>query len=315
MEKGLMKICDLVIKNYTKLKEELRFDGDVLNHFGALSYADIYEIPISKIKSIRKTIKNKTSRMSYFRGDTLYMISFLISKESNVDEYIDCMIEVYNKMIEAKFEESVHLVLSSYAIVKHSSKKNWKKNIEDTMEIYKEMKSKYKDITNCDDYLECTLLALNGIDKEKSVSYMDNKFNQVVSLNLFSKNSVQGLTLALMLNTNKPEFNEILDLLKEFERKDIKIGHQVLGLLGILSSYQDNTKYVETVKEVIEYISSEEYEYEFYIDKSFRAFIALSIVETYKGYEKEEYLDELMLIVVHLFIKSKNKDIVNEFLA
>lgn len=315
MEKGLKKICDLVIKNYINLKEELRFDGDILNHFGALSYADIDEMPISKIKNIRKTIKNKTSRMSYFRGDTLYMISFLISKESNVDEYIDQMIEVYNQMVEAKFEESAHLVLSSYAIVKHSSKEKWKKNIENTMKIYKEMKSKYNDITNCDDYLECTLLALNGIDKEKSAKYMENRFNQVVSLNLFSKNSVQGLTLALMLNTNKPEFNEILELLEEFERKNIKIGHQVLGLLGIASSYEDNTKYVETVKEVIEYISSEEYEYEFYIDKSFRAFIALSIVETYKGFQKEEYLDELMLIVVLLFIRSKKNDTIKDILA
>lgn len=315
MEEGIKKVCDLVIKNYNKLKEELRFDGEFINHFGSLIYADDTEIPIGKIKKIRTAIKNKTSRMSYFRGDILYMISFLIGKQKNVDEYIDDMIDTYEEMKEAKFEESADLVLSSYAIVKHSNKEKRTEIISNMMEIYKEMKKNYRDITNSEDYLECALLALNGIDKEKSVNYMESRFNSVVKLNLFSKNSIQGLTLALMLNHNNPEFNSIQELLNEFETQNIKISHQVLALLGIAAGTEDSKEYATKIKSVIEYLSSEESEYQFYMDRSFRAFIAIALVEVSKKEGREEYISELMLMVVNLFIKSKNQGLVAEVLA
>ena len=183
------------------------------------------------------------------------------------------------------------------------------------MEIYKEMKKNYRDITNSEDYLECALLALNGIDKEKSVNYMESRFNSVVKLNLFSKNSIQGLTLALMLNHNNPEFNSIQELLNEFETQNIKISHQVLALLGIAAGTEDSKEYATKIKSVIEYLSSEESEYQFYMDRSFRAFIAIALVEVSKKEGREEYISELMLMVVNLFIKSKNQGLVAEVLA
>ena len=316
MEMILKEACDLVVNNYRKLKDSLRYDGDLLNHFGSLVISNkSTDESILKIKNIRTIIKNKTPRMSEFRGDILYMVSILISKEPNVDEYIEEILKVYDDMLQYGFTESPHLVLSAYAIVKHGNVHELDLIMKNMMKIYKVMKVNYKDITNEEDYLECALLALNGIDKEKSILYMEKWFNSVVKLNMFSKNGVQGLTLALLLNHNNPEFNLVSQFLKEFQNKDIKISHQVLALLGIAAGEEEPNAYVKKVKSVIEYLCDQEYEYEFYMDKSFIAFIAIALVEITKDDKKDKFLDELISMVVYSFITSKKQGIVSEILA
>ena len=316
MEMILKKACNKVINNYRRLRNSLRYDGDFVNHFGSLvvNDADI-DKSILKIKNIRTIIKNKTPRMSEFRGDILYVVSILISKEKNVDEYIEKVLNTYDKLSQHGFVESPHLVLSAYAIVKHGNKKQLDLIMKNMMEIYKVMKVNYKDITNEEDYLECALLALNGVDKEKSRVYMEKWFNSVVKLNMFSKNGVQGLTLALLLNQNNPEFNLVSEFLREFEKQDIKISHQVLALLGIAAGEEEPKEYVRKVKNVIEYLCDEEYEYEFYMDKSFIAFISIALVEMTKDNTNDKFLDELISMVVYSFITSKKQGIVSEILA
>ena len=69
------------------------------------------------------------------------------------------------------------------------------------------------------------------------------------------------------------------------------------------------------MKSVIEYLCDQEYEYEFYMDKSFIAFIAIALVEITKDDKKDKFLDELISMVVYSFITSKKQGIVSEILA
>lgn len=304
---------DLLINNYKKIKEEFRYDGESLNHFASLIYADSREeIPTKKIKSIRTIIKNCTSRMSSFRGDILYMLSFLIAKEDDEKQYISDVIATYDELTEVGFQDSENLVLAAYAIVKHALPSEKQKTIKNMMEIYKGMEINYKNITNEEDYLECALLALSGLDKDKSVNYMESSFNSVVKLNLFSKNSIQGFIMALLLNKNNPEFNSIQELLLEFQKQDIKVCHRTLALLGITAGDGDAKTYVDKVKEGIDYICSEDYEYEYYMDKSFRTFIVVSLIEVSKKGQKEKFLNELIAMVVYLFITSKKQCVISQ---
>lgn len=305
--------CDLLVSNYKNIKEEFRYDGECINHFASLIYADSEgKIPTKKIKSIRTIIKNSTSRMSSFRGDILYMLSFLIAKEDNEKQYISEVIETYDELIEEGFRESASLVLASYAIVKHALPSEKQKTIKNMMEIYKGMEISYKNITNEEDYLECALLALNGLDKDKSVNFMESSFNSVVKLNLFSKNSIQGFIMALLLNENNPEFNSIKELLLEFQKQGIKVCHRTLALLGIAAGDGDAKIYVNKVKEGIDYICSENYEYEYFMDKSFRTFIVVALIEESKKIHKEKFLNELIAMVVYLFITSKKQCVIDQ---
>ena len=183
------------------------------------------------------------------------------------------------------------------------------------MDIDKNMKKKYKNIINEGDYLECALLSLSGVDEVVINNYMDNIFNSLMNLDNFSRNSLQGLTLAILLNNNPSSLIRIQQLIEEFNKKDIKVSHQFLSLLAISAGNYVAEEYSTSIEEIIKYLCSEEYEYEYYMDSSFRVFLAVSILEYYNTRNEEKYLNELISMGVYSFITSKNNGIMSEVLA
>ena len=87
MDKFLVDRIQMTVDNYRLAKEELRNDGDIINHFAALVFSHYEkEIPVERIKEIRKNIKSATTMMSPFRGDTLNILSLLIATVDNEQE-------------------------------------------------------------------------------------------------------------------------------------------------------------------------------------------------------------------------------------
>ena len=316
MKEIIKNICNRTVNNYKILRDEFRFDGEYINHFASIVYSNAkMDISNENVKSIRRKIKDKTSRMSCFRGDILYMLSFLIAKQENIESFTDEVINTYDEMIEQGFNESQYLVMSSYAFVKYGNAKDKSSNIIRMRDIYKEMKLKYNNVTNEEDYLECALLSINGDSKEKIQRYMDKTINSIMDLDMFSKNGAQGLTIALLLNKNNHAMERSQQLLLEFEKRDIRISHQFLPFIGSAAGINKPEKYCDEVNEVIEYLCSAEYEYGFFMDRSFRVFIALSIIEISKDKKQERYLEELLAMSIYSFIVSKNQGLLAEVLA
>ena len=87
MDKFLADRIQLTVDNYRLVKEELRNDGDIINHFASLIFSHYErEIPIYRVKEIRKNIKLNTTRISPFRGDTLNILSLLIATVDKEEE-------------------------------------------------------------------------------------------------------------------------------------------------------------------------------------------------------------------------------------
>ena len=170
MENTTKNICDLTIRNYRKVREELRYDGDYINHLAALIYAGAKkEVPCGEVKLIRSLIKKKTSRMSSFRGDILYIVSCLIALEKDVKGIISRLLSAYNDLLEVGFKESKYLVLACYTLVKHSKENELFSNMVMMKDIYEIIRCKYRNVTNDEDYLECALLSINGVKKERII--------------------------------------------------------------------------------------------------------------------------------------------------
>ncbi|MBW6408534.1 DUF4003 domain-containing protein [Clostridium sp. YB-6] len=305
--------------NYVNAKERLRYDGDYINHFSALlnGYYN-REIPFEEVKDIRKFIKDSTSRMSPFRGDMLYILSFLISCNNDYKEnkmIILEIIEVFDLLIEQNFKDSEYLLLSAYAIVKYVDLQNRKNIISKTKDIFNIIKSRYNNVTKEDDYLFCTLLAINCSEFNSMTEYMELVFEYVTNLELFSNNGVQGLTNTILLNSYEDAAYKTKELLISLQKNGFKISHQFVSLLGALVKNQDSEEIMNNMREVIDYLCSEEIEYEFYIDKGFRDMIALIIVSTSKINENIKYLDELLAFSTYTFLVSKNQGVLNEVLA
>lgn len=316
MDKFLVDRIQITIDNYRIAKEELRNDGDVINHFASLIFSHYEkEIPFERIKEIRKDIKSATTRMSPFRGDTLNILSLLIATVDNEkeEELIEDMYETMEILEEEGFLSGAYLALTAFTISKYCRYKEKREIIKKVKELYIILKEKYNDITNEDDYLLCTLLVINNVQADTVDDFIENIFEHIAISNIRSKNGVQGLANAIILNGSSGEMYRTMEFMLYLEKRNIKIANQFLPLIGVIANYNPRRN-MDIVEGVIEYLCDEEGEYEYYIDKGFRTIIAIVIVAFCTMSDKKRYIDELLAQGVLSFINSKNKGIFEEVL-
>lgn len=316
MEKFLLNRVNLTVENYKRARMELRNDGDLLNHFASLVFSH-YEsdIPFERVKEIRKYIKATTPRMSIFRGDVLYLISILIaSLDKDIEqELIQSMYE-YMSILEQRFVEGPHLALTAYVLARYGRDRNKEEVAEKIREVYYVLKEKYYSITQDDDYLVCALWVLNDVDPEVINDFVDNVFDHIADANIRSKNGIQSLANAILLNGSSGHMYRSVEFIQQLEKRDIKLANQFLPLIGILYNINPRRN-VDLVEGVIEELCDQEYEYEYYIDKGFRTIIAIVIIAFCNGSEKKIYIDELLAHGILSFINSKNKGMFSEVLS
>jgi hypothetical protein len=316
MEKLLKDRINLTIENYRNAKMDLRNDGDLINHFASLVFAHYEkEIPFEKVKEIRRYIKETSSRVSPFRGDMLYILSLLIAIEGEDEkELISDIYEVEEILRNEGFNECDYLVLTSFVIAKYGKNKDKYKIANKMKAVFILLKEKYYNITGEDDYLVCALWALNDIEINTIDEFIETIYNNMTNLNIKSKNGIQGLTNAIMLNGSSGHMYKTIEFILQLEKRDIKLASQFLPLLGMLSN-RDVRKSVDLIEGVIETLCEEESEYEYYMDKGFRTIIAITIISFTTINENRNYIDELLAQGVYCFIKSKNKGMFAEALA
>lgn len=316
MKEYLKQICDTTISNYRFATRNLRYDGDYINHYSALLNGYYKrEIPYEKVKEIRKYMKNNTSKMSVFRGDILYIVSFLIAL-SNEDELKVCdeVLTTFDLLLDEGFKECEYLVLVAHSLVKYSTEEERIYVMKKAKHIYLIMKEKYGNLTKEDDYLLSLFLSLNCSSIEYIEEYMGEIFNYMHNLKIFSDNGVQCLTNSILLDNDKDKVEKVENLVNKLQENDIKVGQQFLQLLGFMTKYKDINEKINLMKEIIDYLCNEESEYSFYIDKDFRNMIAYVIA--FFDYENNiKYVDELLAFGTYSFLLSKNQGILNEVLA
>ena len=317
MEKFLVDRIDRTVDNYRLAKEYLKNDGDILNHFASLVFSHYErEIPIDRIKEIRKEIKAVTPRMSPFRGDILYIISLLIATTDKdmQQEIIENMFSAMEKLEENGFRPCSHLVLTAYVIGRYGNPRKQDDIVYKLKESYILLKEKYNNITNEDDYLLCALWSINNIEVEVVNDFIENVYDHVADYNIRTKNGVQGLSNAMILNGSSGHMYRNMEFLLQLQKRDIKIANQFLPLVGVLSNTNPR-RTVDLVEGVIEDLCDKEAEYEFYLDKGFRTIIAVVIVSFCTISDKRIYIDELLAHGVISVINSKNKGIFEEALS
>ena len=316
MDKFLVDRIQMTVENYRLAKEELRNDGDIINHFASLVFSHYEkEIPVERVKDIRKKIKSDTTIMSPFRGDTLNILSLLIATVDNEkeEELIEDMYEIIENLEEQGFSSGSYLALTAFTISKYCRGKEKNDIISKIKELYIILKEKYSNITNDDDYLLCTLWVINNIQADTVDDFIENIFDHIADSHIRSKNGVQGLANAIILNGSSGEMYRTIEFMLQLQKRNIKIANQFLPLLGVISNYNPRRN-VDIVEGVIEYLCDEEGEYEYYIDKGFRTIISIVITAFCTMTDKKRYIDELLAQGILSFINSKNKGIFEEVL-
>lgn len=313
MNVGLLDICNSVMDSYKVVKDGLRFDGEYINHFASLIFGgNLEEINLDKIKKIRKYIKSITSQLSSFRGDMLYLISILVSREENYEEFSDRLIKISEDLQDIGFKESKGLTLAAYAICKHGNTEIDAKIYNNTKLIYDLLRKEFKDITDENDYLVCALLGIKcakeNEDAKETGEFVEYMFNYLLNLENYSKNHLQMLATSILLNTNIESQFEVKELIGSFKDRGIVVGDEVLGIIGAANRTESIDRYIFKVVEAIDYICDEEGAYFYYMDKNFRVLIGITIVEYYnkkKYVEYNKYLEELLAFSIYSFLIKK----------
>ena len=316
MDKFLVDRIQITVDNYRLAKEELRNDGDIINHFASLVFSHYEkEILVERVKEIRKDIKLNTPRISPFRGDTLNILSLLIATVDNEkqEQLIQDMYDTMEILEEEGFLSGSYLALTAFTISKYAQLKDKRYIISKIKELFIILKEKYSNITSEDDYLLCTLWVINDIQADTVDDFIENIFNHISDSNIRSKNGIQGLANAIILNGSSGEMYRSMEFILQLQKRNIKIANQFLPLIGVLSNYNPRRN-VDIVEGVIEYLCDEEVEYEYYLDKGFRTIIAIVIISFCSISNKRRYIDELLAQGIISFINSKNKGIFEEVL-
>lgn len=317
MDDKIKKICDNTIKNYRFATQKLRYDGDYINHFCALikGYKN-KNIDYEKIKQIRSLIKEKTLNMSPFRGDILYILSFLLVDSNETEEsFIDELLQTFDMLVKERFIECGYLVLAAYSITKYVEKNKRQIVAKRMKSIFYIMQEKYGSCTKQDDYLLSALLSIEDIQCDNIAQYMQKVSDYMKKYDLLNNNSIQSITNSIVLRDNDNSMEKIVDFLLKSDKSELKIGPQFIGLVGIFIKNQDNNKILQNMKEVLSYLSDEEPEYYYYMDKDFRNMIALVIILMSDKKDDAKYIDELIAFGVYSFIMSKNQGILNEVIS
>ncbi len=317
MDKNLVSVCNKTIENYRYATERLRYDGDYINHFCALiSGCNKRNINEYEIKRVRSLIREKTSNISPFRGDMLYILSFiLVENNQSSEEFIDELLETFNALVDNGFFECGYLVLSAYSITAYVSKGERNRIYKSMQDIFFIMKTKYNSCTRQDDYLLCSLLAIEGFEEEYINTNIDVLSDKLEHIQSFNNNIIQAITGTIILYNTKDNIDNIYDFIKELDNKDLKLGQQFVNIIGLTDQNSNNKEFINKMIEVLKYLSDEEPEYYYYMDKDFSSMIAFIIVLMSCNNQQAKYIDEIIAYGVYCFLKSKNAGILNEVLA
>ena len=130
-------------------------------------------------------------------------------------------------LTEEGFKECDYLVLTSFVIAKYGKGVDKLKISRKMKDVFILLKEKYYDITGEDDYLVCALWALNNIDITTIDEFIETIYNNITNLNIKSKNGIQSLTNAIMLNGSSGHMYKTMEFILQMEKRDIKIARAV----------------------------------------------------------------------------------------
>lgn len=308
MYSSMKDIVNLMHKNYLKYRIKLPYDGEYINHYGALVGAvNGTSIDCKRVKEIRIEISKKTPWHSELRGDALYVVSYILALDNsiNVDEYIN----VYNKILASDIKETYTVPFISYIILKEIKEQDVDEFLNRTKELYTAMIDTASDITFGDDYLYCALLALKKITYDEYCSIYEGVYKKLQPLNNISNNNLQNLANLIIFLDEETIENKILKVVFRLERNGIKVRSENIIQIGIACKFLSEKEIIEGIDTISKALNDYS-EYELFMDKSFRLLMNTTILNMYYNREKEELILILCSISVMQYLNSRKQSVI-----
>lgn len=284
MRESTMKNLNNLCENYKIAEEQLRYDGNKINNYASVIYCtQNNKIDYELIKTIRKYVTKNTPWFSSFRGDSLNILSILLSTE---ECWKDCFDDIKNwelKLKDKGLTESAYLAISSWVLSKKVKNVNKQTIVDKILELYLFMKDNYNNITSTEDYLVCVFLALTDIKVTDYKEVLDKVLLEAKQKEFTTNNGAQSIANVLCndISNYKENINKVEKIINKCKGIGYSIPIHYIAVPALASLYiDDGEKFVDDVKEASDYLKQFD-QYTFYMDKSFRFILAMVVLLDY----------------------------------
>lgn len=244
---------DLMIRNSEKINDvEGFFTMAALKKCAALNLTlKEKDADAEKIIECKKLVKHKCSAFSSFRNNNLLSTSILLSLQTNPEEALDELLNIYDKL-KNEFMSSQFLALAAEVIFNARHTINIDAIVKKTREAYNHMKANHCFLTGSDDVSTAAMIAVTSDDLETTFKEIEFCYKYLNSNGFWSGNNLQALSHILALAPGNPEekCNKVIVLDKSLRSNNVALKSYSLPLLGIAQLV--TTNYDELARNIVE---------------------------------------------------------------
>jgi len=250
------KIADQMLDNFTTLKSPFKWQHDVTRWLVALAYATSDKrLDVDEIKDVMQYIKKNTGMFSPFKGETLFPISSLLTINSEQPQQeFKSMKDNYDVMKSVGFKQTTHFPIALYTLNMAYKGNDPEGYLEQTMEIYKEMRSNHPFLTGGDDYALAILLT----NEQGKLDKIEENYKALKDSGFSVSNGLQMMSHILTLSDEPTKVlvsrcQEIMDQLKTNKLKVYSDYYSAIAITALIGS---NT-YTDDLIELAKYIKGQ----------------------------------------------------------
>lgn len=282
MDIELNEKVNLMVENYKELKDNFKWDSNILKHFCAMMHAVRGKrVNTDRIKEIKKYIKEGTGWSSDFRGNNLLIMTTLLCFEEDYKSFFKNMTEAHEKMRQQGFRKSTYLPLASFILVKDVPKEQWSNKLQRMDEFYKSMKENHFWLTSADDYVFAAVLSASDLDVKETMEKVEECYKSLNKEGFGKGNGLQTLShiLALGEEASSEKCKKAITLYNKLKDKKCRLNYYGLAALGVLTLIAlDEDKIVSNIKEVSDFVYEKAGYGMWSLDKNTRTILSANLV-------------------------------------
>ena len=195
--------------------------------------------PVSEERFLRAklVVKKSTGVLSTLgRGNAKQIVAATVASEADPQEAMNTIARIHKKL-DSKFFNSDYLVLSAIMIFKNCEPSEYNEVIDRTRKIYTLVRKKHPMITNREDLVNITLMALSGQQPEYIFERSEQYFDALKKYYRL-KNKIQSIALMLSVFDSSPIEQAALarDTHAKFKDYGIRFDSYGLPIVGAISA-------------------------------------------------------------------------------
>jgi hypothetical protein len=249
----------LLVENQDIMCKSFKLEHSLTNAVVAAAFAEKDKtVDVELVKEAKNILKKRKGAFSEFRSYNEIMVSAKMALSGNPENYLEEIIEVYDKFQKGKFFGSSYRVLAALSVVDQGRYSEADSLIEKTNEILAGMNKVHPFITSDEDTCFVTLLAMTDKSVEDILAELEDTY-QIIKKNFaFHDNAAYSLAQVITAyeGSTEDKCNRALDLFNAFKNAGARYGkdYELASLGALIDIDADNDKIVSEIIEIADFL-------------------------------------------------------------